>query len=286
MNDCLKDITHLFGGTKSMLFFITEHAKEDQLQSITEIIAKQKRIYQTEKTSEIHYEENMHDSDSDDENINDVQQVQFSLSTLPNECITHTCGYLNKLDINYKYFNKFLKDIQEFKQFEEKLDLENENENKMDECELESKYLIYENMISTIGKIIRYQTPPNYDTLQILKNWICLLPIENDQEEFNAIVENILYFVNEYWTELIQNNNEMRERILFSLLFYLSQFKHPNQIRSYEIIMDYNIDITDNIPKNIPVLNIENILKIKELKNNKFLIKIKAFEKAMDRLQP
>merc|ERR1712130_121915 len=149
-----------------------------------------------------------------------------------------------------------------------------------------SQYLIYENMVSAMGKIIRYQPPQSKDNEndKLLIEWIRLLPIENDQEEFDAVTENLLFSIQQFWKNLIVNNQEMRSRILFSLLFYLSQFKQT--CTSYELIMDHSVDISDSFPTNIPVLSKQSINKIKQLKQNEYLIKIKAFEQVMDRLEP
>ena len=194
-------------------------------------------------------------------------------------------GYLKELDPNYFWLDKLLKDVQEFKQNEELKDAQGDAVVDDDEDDEVAKYLIYENMVSAIGKIIRYQPPQQMDVKQVLSNWIRLLPIENDQEEFDAVVGNLLFFMKEFWNELVVKDEEMRSRMLFCCLFYLSQFRES--VTSYELIMEYDgIDLNDKMPTNIPVLSKKNIIKIKQLKENQFLIETKAFEKVMERLQP
>ncbi len=127
------------------------------------------------------------------------------------------------------------------------------------------------------------------NSLDLLTFWIRLLPIENDSEEFDAIAGNLLFFASKYWNELIVKSEEMRQRILFCLLFYLAHFKDCQFVQSYDIIDDFalNLDMSDDIPKTaFPVLSVENIRKIKQLRENQFLKKCKAFEKVMQRLQP
>jgi len=121
--------------------------------------------------------------------------------------------------------------------------------------------------------------------MQILSHWIRLLPIENDQEEMDAVVDNLLFFMKQFWQELVVENEDLRSRMLFCCLFYLAQFRES--VTSYEIIMEYDgIDLNDELPQNMPVLSKENIVKIKQLKENPFLIKVEAFEKVMERLEP
>ena len=191
------------------------------------------------------------------------------------------CGYLKELDPEYKWLTRLIAEVEEFKQKEAEME---EAEMEEDEEKEFASYLIFENKVSAIGKVLRYQPPPS-DATKILREWIRWLPLEHDQEEFNSVADNLLYFVERFWKELMVQSEEMRTRILWCLLFYLSGFR-DGPITSYDLIMDYSLDANDENMPNIPVLNKANVQKIKELKGNDFLIKTKAFENAMKRLEP
>ena len=218
----------------------------------------------------------------DDEDADIRQTAIFGLGVLGK------CGYLRELDVEYKWLTRLIGEVEEFKQNEaDREEAGDDAEDEDEEAEL-ARYLIFENMVSAIGKVVRYQPPPqnmqHLDAGKILREWIRWLPLEHDQEEFNSVADNLLYFVQRFWRELMVENKEMRQRVIWCLLFYLSAFR--DGLTSYELIMDYSLDSNGDPPPNVPVLNRENIQKIKELKGNEFLVQQKAFEKAMTRLEP
>eukprot|EP01084_Bolivina_argentea_P264654 448382_1 len=95
INRCFDSIMQLFGGYQQVLLTIAKSSNLDQLKSMHSIITEQHRKYQNEQSVL------KRDHDIDDNDIRGVTMRKFTFSTLPNECIGHVCGYLDKSDISF-----------------------------------------------------------------------------------------------------------------------------------------------------------------------------------------
>lgn len=91
LNECMKDLIELFGGNKNLLFFITKNSEIKRLQSMHQIITtetlKYKNKQKTKSTTKIQTKQT---------NATDL----FS-RLLPDECISHICGYLNRKNVKH-----------------------------------------------------------------------------------------------------------------------------------------------------------------------------------------
>lgn len=79
LKHCMEQIIQTFGGYKSMLYFITQYANQNQLNSIHEI-TKQRMLQQKKQQ-------------------NHQKQSNSLFHQLPNECISYILGFFNKHNI-------------------------------------------------------------------------------------------------------------------------------------------------------------------------------------------
>eukprot|EP01084_Bolivina_argentea_P097466 175202_1 len=99
LKQCLPSILELFNtnnNIKWLLQLLTKNANLEQIQSMNKIISQQKRKFDEENKNNLH-----HDQSTDIEmkdNIN-TSNNNNTISLLPNECISHICGYLDKNNI-------------------------------------------------------------------------------------------------------------------------------------------------------------------------------------------
>eukprot|EP01084_Bolivina_argentea_P266320 451692_1 len=92
----LNQIIHALGGAKSMLLELTKSLKIEQIKEINNIISNQQRKFNSETNNE-----STHSNDDDDINsMDETNSKSFSISDVPNACLSHICGYLNKNEIN------------------------------------------------------------------------------------------------------------------------------------------------------------------------------------------
>eukprot|EP01084_Bolivina_argentea_P257808 434433_1 len=95
LNECMKDVIELFGGNKNILFFITKNSDIKTLQSIHQIITTQTLKYKNKQKTIAKPTTKIQNKETNTINL-------FS-RLLPDECISHICGYLNKKNIkNFK----------------------------------------------------------------------------------------------------------------------------------------------------------------------------------------
>eukprot|EP01084_Bolivina_argentea_P266319 451691_1 len=91
----LNQIIHALGGAKSMLLELTKSLKIEQIKEINNIISNQQRKFNSETNNE-----STHSNDDDDINsMDETNSKSFSISDVPNACLSHICGYLNKQTI-------------------------------------------------------------------------------------------------------------------------------------------------------------------------------------------
>eukprot|EP00485_Elphidium_margaritaceum_P003686 CAMPEP_0202701330 /NCGR_PEP_ID=MMETSP1385-20130828/14429_1 /ASSEMBLY_ACC=CAM_ASM_000861 /TAXON_ID=933848 /ORGANISM="Elphidium margaritaceum" /LENGTH=1221 /DNA_ID=CAMNT_0049358723 /DNA_START=20 /DNA_END=3685 /DNA_ORIENTATION=- len=190
--------------------------------------------------------------------------------------------YLQHLDADYEWLHCFVRQV-----VKTQCDQNNAADNGDDDDDYdEDELLLFENKLSAIGKILRYQPPTKMasETLsEILQQWIQLLPIENDEEEIDNVTDNLLFFVTQFWTLLVEKNADLRQHVVYCCLYCCALFKQ--RLTSYELIMDYDIDFkTNGKSQKIPVLSTANIQKIKQLKQHKLLQPV--FESVLTKLTP
>jgi 2-phosphoglycerate kinase len=113
-----------------------------------------------------------------------------------------------------------------------------------------------------------------------VQNWIHLLPTLADEEEYNNIVENMLYILG-LFAEML--SLELKERLIYALLVYEAQYQQ--NLTSYELIMKVNVDLGEKFPTDVPVVNEKNLKEIIGFKNSSKKMKM-IFTKMLDRLQP
>eukprot|EP01084_Bolivina_argentea_P278717 476281_1 len=100
LKQCLPIIFELFDTNNNiewLLQLFTKNANLEQIQSMNQIISERKRKFDEENKSKD--ESPIESADIEmNNNINTSNNIN-SISLLPNECITHISGYLNKNNI-------------------------------------------------------------------------------------------------------------------------------------------------------------------------------------------
>eukprot|EP01084_Bolivina_argentea_P252819 424486_1 len=108
LQQSVTQIIQAVGGLKSILFELTKSLNIQQLKSIHNIISKEQRKFKLTqnklKASNISISnDNMQiDQDNDDNDIDSMDQTESNKSLflyLPNECLSHICGYLHRCNI-------------------------------------------------------------------------------------------------------------------------------------------------------------------------------------------